>query len=86
MISHAGKQGLAFDKQYVNRLTASPTPLHLGKVHRSWRGAYWFKGRHYRPIGELPGALESVHPSVWKRYEADASYRPRQLVKVYASA
>ena len=40
---------------------------------------YRAKGRHLRCIGELPDALEHVHPSVRERYRALPEYRPQNL-------
>lgn len=76
--SRAKTLGLAFDPNY-RRKFVHPDPL--DKLHRSWKGIYWVKGRHHRPIGALPSELESIHPSVQRRYEQKDDYRPRKLVE-----
>ncbi len=85
MISHASKQELAFNTRYIRQLTFSRTPLYLGKLHKSRRGVYWFKGTHHRSIGKLPKCLESLNISVEKRYNEDKKYRPKKLVEYLKS-
>ena len=80
--SRAAARGLAFSRVYARR-HVRPDPL--GKLHRSWTGMYRVKGRHYRPIGELPPELESIHPSVRERYEQLDDYRPKKLVEFLAA-
>ena len=74
--SRAETHGLTFDREY-RRALVKPNPL--GKLHRSWTGMYRVKGQHQRPIGELPDALEHVHPSVRERHQALPEYRPQNL-------
>ena len=77
--SRAATRGLALSRAYARR-HVRPDPL--GKLHRSWTGMFRAKGRHYRPIGELPPGLESIHPSVRERYERLDGYRPKKLVEL----
>jgi len=79
MLEHANRQGLAVVDKYVDGLTRPATSRWLGKLHKSWRGIYWFKGTHVRPLGRLPKGLEEIDGSVSKRYREDASYHPRNL-------
>ena len=77
MWSRAASSGLAFDRRYQRRYVAANP---LGKLHRSWKGIYWAKGTHHRPIGELPPQLRGLHPSVRERYLRKRDYRPKKLV------
>ena len=52
----------------------------LDKLHRSWKGIYWAKGTHHRPLGELPPQLRGLHSSVRERYLRKRDYRPKELV------
>ncbi len=74
--SRAATHGLRFDPEY-ERTRVQPNPL--GKLHRSWAGLYRAKGRHLRPIGELPETLEALHPSVLERRRTLGGYRPANL-------
>lgn len=79
--------GLALDRAYLDSV-ASPDPL--AELHESRAFPYTLIPAYYRPIGEgVPPALaaypgsqsnESLHPSVRQRWDAAASYRPRNLV------
>ena len=71
-----------FDPEY-RREVVRPNPL--GKLHRSWTGMYRAKGKYLRPIGELPAALEGVHPSVRERHQALPDYRPANLERYFNS-
>ena len=77
MWSRASTHGLAFDDDYRS-VKVRPNPL--GNLHRSWTGMYRVKGRHIRPIGELPAGLETVHSSVRERLRGVSSYRPENLL------
>ncbi len=62
----------------------APNPL--GKLHSSWEGAYRLKRPYERPIGELVDGLESLHPSVRRRYRlARPAYSPAKLVEFLQS-
>jgi uncharacterized protein (DUF2235 family) len=82
MVKQAEKRNLAFDHSYLNALMK---PNSLQDKHTSWRGGYWLKGRHFRPIGELPDAMEKIHSSVRERYKKykknGKRYRPKKLVQ-----
>ena len=77
MWSRAATHGLAFSRAYKATFLE---PDSLDRIHRSWKGMYWVKGRHHRPIGALPSELEGIHPSVRERYLA-MRYRPKKLVE-----
>jgi hypothetical protein len=54
----------------------------MAPMHESYKGAYRFFSRFWRPIGQsFPGFVtnESIHPSVMERYQKDPSYRPENL-------
>ena len=77
MWSRAASHGLAFDRRYQRRYVAANP---LDKLHRSWKGIYWAKGTHHRPMGELPPQLRGLHSSVRERYLRKRDYRPKKLV------
>lgn len=81
MMRQADKAGLTLEPHLGGELQ----PNALATVHQSWRSFYRIKRRYYRPIqhkgrrrGDTPDTVR-IHKSVKARWEADSSYRPRNL-------
>jgi len=68
-----------------NSISLSPDPL--GMLHESYRGFYTLQSRLFRDIAKEDqkkgNSNESLHPSVTTRYNEDAKYRPKNLVKFF---
>lgn len=69
--------GLAFDARAIERLGVRP--CWNGVLRDSKTGLYRRFRDHHREIGRAPNGNESVHPSVWRRVQARADYRPVNL-------
>jgi uncharacterized protein (DUF2235 family) len=76
MMKHAQKAGLCVDMPYLRKIMHRDA---LGPLHASRKGIYSIRGKHVRPMGESP--IESIHPSVKKRWNAGRNYRPANLKK-----
>lgn len=79
MCDRAKSRGLSFDAGFLRR-SVRPNPN--DKLHKSYTGIYWAKGKHIRPIGELPRGLEKIHPSVLMRFRRKRNYRPKNLLSL----
>ncbi|HZN03864.1 MAG TPA: DUF2235 domain-containing protein, partial [Candidatus Polarisedimenticolia bacterium] len=77
MKQRAEECGLDFDAAVVRDATR-PDPL--GELRDSSVGVYRFLPRRRRPIGETPGANESVHGSVPARLAGVPGYRPENVL------
>jgi uncharacterized protein (DUF2235 family) len=90
MIAKARGAGLAFDAPAMAALPLHPN--HRETIHDSKKGVYNVTRGLDRPIGlASPGTgdppdaagkndpTQSLHPSVLKRWDEDASYRPKSL-------
>lgn len=77
VLEKAREAGLALDADYLsNRVTPDP----YDKRHHSRKHIFHLRGKYLRPIGMLGEHFEEVHSSVRDRFNADAGYRPKNLV------
>jgi hypothetical protein len=87
MIDRAQSAGLVFDPEVLEAHPLRPDPR--GTLHDSNKGVHRFSHRLVRlvgiadsPDGRTTGALDasqSLHPSVYARWDADPTYRPDGL-------
>ena len=77
MKQRAEECGLEFDASAA-RDALRPDPF--GELRDSSVGVYRFLPRRRRPIGEMAGASESVHPSVEARMAGVKAYRPENVL------
>lgn len=75
MIDRAKTAGLEFDGPVMQAHPTHPTPT--GKMHDSMTPFYHLQGALQRPIGGDP--TQSLHPSVVARWDADKTYRPKNV-------
>lgn len=74
MMDEAERAGLVLEPHLREALVPSPTAT----LHRSRKHVYRSKRPYWRPIAHGHGEVV-VHASVWARWKADPSYRPRNL-------
>ena len=74
MMDEASRAGLALEQQQRAELKPSPTAA----LHQSRKHIYRSKRPFWRPIAHGRGDV-LIHDSVWKRWDADPGYRPRNL-------
>jgi uncharacterized protein (DUF2235 family) len=79
MAEKAENHGLGLNEQYMAGLVPNP----LDKLHRSKKGVYRLKSMRRRAIEpyNATSAEDAIHPSVKKRYQGIADYRPPKLVE-----
>ncbi len=80
MVEKASEVGLAFDEACVRR---SVHPRPMGALRDSRKGLFKLSPAHLRVIGG--DATQSVHRTARDRFEADASYTPRNLAAYLSS-
>jgi uncharacterized protein (DUF2235 family) len=80
MLEKAQSCNLNFD-----RIDMNPNPME--PMHESYRGFYTLQSRHFREIAaedqKKGNSNESLHPSVIRKYNEDADYRPKNLVDFF---
>ncbi len=76
MIREAGKHGLKIEPHLSQSINKSAT----AKLHNSRRSFYRVKKTFYRDIDHGKGEV-IFHKSVKQRWDSDADYRPKNLVK-----
>jgi uncharacterized protein (DUF2235 family) len=82
MLGKARDAGLGLDAGVMAALPLKPDPTR-GPLHDSKTGMYNLTRGIDRPIGGDP--TQSVHPSVLARWDADSSYRPKNLRAWFAA-
>jgi uncharacterized protein (DUF2235 family) len=75
MMDEAAAAGLALEPHLRKELKPSATAT----LHASRKHVYRSKRPYWRPIAHGHGDV-LVHDSVWKRWDADPGYRPKNLV------
>jgi len=81
MLGKASAAGLQLDAEVIAARPLAPKPT--GTMHNSKTGLYRLTPGDDRVIGA--GGTQSVHPSALARWDADRSYRPKNL-RAYFSA
>ena len=81
MIDRAKTAGLEFDQGVMNAHKLNPNPA--GPMHDSMTMLYRIEGVLERPIG-VNDPMQSLHPSVMARWEADPKYRPKNVQEYLA--
>ena len=82
MLQEATAAGLALDPEVVEKRPLHPRPD--GKLHDSKTGLYNLTRGIDRPIGL--GGSQRVHESAIARWDADATYRPKNLRDYFRAA
>jgi uncharacterized protein (DUF2235 family) len=86
MLDKARAAGLVFDPEVISADPPKPDPL--APMNGLERALFWLPLTTDRPIGWDSGAADrsqSLHPAVLQRWDADASYRPRNLMRYFES-
>lgn len=80
MLEKAQSCGLKFDEITLD-------PQLEDKLHNSYKGFYRLLPPLYRKIGfpepQKGEKIESIHPSIKKKYNNDSNYRPKNLIDFY---